>query len=197
MAEPLLVRFQIAIHLDPAIVAQAANAAPGNTLPCVPVEQEKDKTNWCWAAVTECVERSYDPAWNGQQCQIAALVYPNDGCCGPPAGEGHPCNNGAYLSDALGALNRFDDLVAPDFPTARFEVDERRLAPVHVSWLGAGGDGHYTVIHGYTTTSEGDAVVCADPKHGPQITPVVDMDDGLYVGDGQWDNLYFTFGSVP
>lgn len=117
---------------------------------------EQDQTNWCWAAVAQCVNEHFlaaDPPPPGlksrKQEDIAAIQYPDGECSGPGASNTEKCNKWAYLRCVLrsiGIPNDFDESF-PNFDALKEKIDKKHPVPVRIqikkNWY------HFVVIYGY------------------------------------------------
>jgi hypothetical protein len=195
--QSLLDRLRIVLVIDLAVVKKGIARAGRPPLPYVNVPSAR--SFWCWAAVAYGVSHSYDATSTWEQCEIAAEVYPDKSCCvPPPPGDVHSCNCAAFLSAALTTVGCYHDRAAALFGVATGEIDANKVLPIHISWPpddDGNVTGHYTVVHGYTTTADEDALVIADPLYNVHQVPLSAM-YGFYVANGTWDDSYLTDGQI-
>jgi hypothetical protein len=153
----------------------------------------QEESEWCWAAVSQSVARFFDPQSGLKQCDIAAQVTNQPGCCGnirecnaparltdalPVALAGKP--SGASLKQVVSRPLRFDEL--------QRELDAGRPVCIRIGWDGGGG--HFIVLTGYQVLSSGDQHVdVADPLY-PDCTVDYDELTNAYHGDGQWTHSF-------
>ena len=141
----------------------------------------QELSNWCWAAVTQAVERHLNTSVS--QTEVAtshiARSRPNETCvdCATAAQPLADCAADACLADcnaphSLGAVlserGRLDQALdggAPQFSTIVSQVrDELMPVPCRVEWKGGGA--HFICIAGYADGGGDDRFVQVyDPLH--------------------------------
>ena len=142
---------------------------------------------WCWAAVSEAVDRHYGGA-SWRQCTIAATVLGEDDCCSP---ERPPsCDRRQKLSAALSTVGRYDRMVmgALDPVALRAEIDAGRPVAAAIRWRSDGGF-HFVLCIGYDSASESILIEDSDRGRVMLDYPVL---LGAYALDGEWTHSYLT-----
>jgi hypothetical protein len=172
-----------ALAVLPVIGVHPAHHIPGFHVP------RQEQTNWCWAAVAAGVAAHYGAVW--QQCDIAGLEL-GQHCCTAGKNSG-VCNVPYFLDLALTRVGHFEtmkDTAVPLSPYVIAEISADRPLGVRVGWGGAGDDGHFLAIAGYSTIGE-QFVDVEDPWWSASTVPYAVL-RSAYQGDGSWTHTYWT-----
>ena len=170
----------------------------------VPLRKQQ-ASEWCWAAVSQAVDKFFDPASDLQQCKIVSNAF-HRACCGAgdtPVRES-ACNRPGYLHEVLGTLGLLAK-PSPDaglpaikgpvpFDQLRGEIDRGRPVCVLIKWRDGGGRGHFIMIEGYSiSASKTPYVFVRNPmsprssSHHPYHVIASQGPDGGYQdGQGVW-----------
>ena len=152
----------------------------------------QEETQWCWAAVTQAVERlssssfsqseiasrHIDPTGGGLVCVHPLIANPPQGALCHTCHAG--CSSPHSLGKILGERGRLagDPLAGPpsfDEIVAAISTDLRPL-PVRISW--PGDSGHFICVTGYSVDAAGvRRVTVVDPLHPNIGAAVADAQD--------------------
>jgi len=180
---------------DAAVLAELEPVAgPGwQLLPCNLTKQEK--TEWCWVAVAQAVDRAHKV--EETQCNLARALIPTT--CGTECSTDE-CNSPQPLANLLKVRQR---LVEPilgriKFDAIKAQIEDKALVCAR---LDRPPNGHFVVICGYSE-SGGQKIAIIDPSpdvaSGPQSHDYTqfliryDTEDG-----GKWDQTYLTKRPPP
>lgn len=162
------------------------------------IEHQK-QDQWCWAAVTISICKSYsDPAWQ-QQCdlvnQIFAPIRGGTDCC--QDGGSNSCNMSWSLSDALSTVGHLappvQGVVSFEDLNEEIEVNQRPVA-IRVMFADL-NTAHFIVLVGCEQTAEGGQwVKIADPSGTAGNITSIEYSALLdnYRPSALWDESYFT-----
>ncbi len=182
-------------------------SAPAPTEPRrlgVPLRKQQ-ASEWCWAAVSQAIDRFYDPESDLQQCRIVGGAL-HRACCGKgdAPGPDDACNRPGYLHlvlDGLGLLVKSDDdprsgaIQGPvSFDRLRREIDHGRPVCVLIKWRGGGGRGHFILIEGYSVSASRTPYVYvrnpmsprSSSRHPYDVIASQGSDGGYQDGQGVW-----------
>jgi hypothetical protein len=147
-------------------------------------------SEWCWAAVTAAVCKSYGDATPTRQCEVANLVLqlPTDNCteCNCQQDPSAICNQPRNLASALDAVhhdrgNPVDGVSTLAFEDVKSDIDSGRPIVVEVTLDDPAASGHAVAIYGY---SDDGIVSIADPMHPDDQISIRFAD---FVAGGQTD----------
>ncbi len=147
--------------------------------------QPQEMGLWCWAAVTESVERYFYPATPLTQCSVASDMW-GFSCCP----NQNACNRAASLERALRGYSLLNGPPAGRVPFSviRDQIRQNRPLCVRVGWLGGGG--HFLVISGFRVKSGERLVELSDPLYGWSRIPLETFSN-RYRDIGAWTHTYF------
>ena len=108
--------------------------------------EDQFNQNWCWAAVSVSVRRSYDATTPLTQCSTANMTLNRTDCCTIPTPD--TCNVPASLGNALSvtkSLGSSGPGVLP-FDMLGNDIAAQRCVCYRIAWLGGGA--HFVVVYG-------------------------------------------------
>ena len=151
--------------------------------------EEQTEDNWCWAATTKAVSDFYTPQSPVSQCEVATRVKATD-CCRNHSGS--PCNEYAFLSDALMKTLNFEDFKAGIITWKRIkdEISARKIVCAYIQWDNSSA-GHYVAIYGVAGIGERTKSVYVRDPMGEDL-PMTYARFKTYDGQGSWQGTYFT-----
>jgi len=180
------------VSLSPVVAERAAGGGGGGGSLGFVIEPQF-QTNWCWAAVSKSVSEFYDHASPWTQCSIANAALPRTDCCGQ--GAGAACNVPWYLQTALGVTDNLRQMLSHALDEAAIRTEIAASAPigVRVGWFGGGG--HFMVVDGCLTASDGTVYIdICDPIY-LNTRFALDAFAASYQGGGTWIHTYLTQAS--
>jgi hypothetical protein len=153
------------------------------------VMEEQTENNWCWAATTKAVSDFYTPGSPISQCDVAGRVKLTD-CCRNPSGS--PCNEYAFLSDALQKTMNFEDFKTGviTWSKIRDEISAGKIVCAYIRWDNSTA-GHYVAVYGVGGIGERTKWVYVRDPDG-EDKPMTYARFKTYEGQGRWLNTYFT-----
>ena len=146
----------------------------------------QEQHNWCWAAVGMSIDRYFSPDSTMKQCEVAERVV-GTGCCGNPEN----CNRAAGLEQALKAVKRLKAVLVGGiltFGEVRERIDTGLPVCARIGWPEE-GRGHFVVIFGYSTSSQGEWVHIADPFFLDSTIPYEQFVSS-YLDAGAWTDTF-------
>jgi hypothetical protein len=180
--------------IEPSAPAAAIEATAVEDIPNLPIEVEHQKFDqWCWAAVATSVSHYYDAGSTWTQCLVAAAEV-GASCCDDNLPDG--CNRWWYLERALARTGNFSFRSESAWPLDDVRKDLRAQRPVGVRIEWANFSGHFIVIRGVHTGSDGlDYLHVSDPIYGSISQPAEELRNGQYQQQAvRWTHTYQTRG---
>jgi len=184
--------FAMAIRTNtPFEIGSGPSSASSQNLNIPHVEQQK--TEWCWVACTKMVLTVFEQ--DVDQCKIASILFPSDGCC-QSLNDETTCNGGCDKEDILKVYNKFgvtatfiDDTVS--FPTIRRRIrDQKTPVQVCINWDEGGA--HVLVIFGWRVSGSKRYLRIHDSlNHG--FGEIRFSELGRYLGQGDWTMTWLDF----
>ncbi len=158
-------------------------------------EELQQLDNWCWAAVSVAVAKSYDDGSPATQAGVATTVCGRQ--CDPPT-HGGPCDLPQPLDRGLRAVGHYlDEFDSPaTFASVTAEVGQNPLCAMQ-SWTLLPGQNHFVVIFGAFSNGGVEYVEIMDPSSGIS-TLTYDVFRTNYSSlEGMWTRTYRTTSSMP
>jgi hypothetical protein len=154
---------------------------------CTVTKQEKSE--WCWASVTQAVDRFYRGGQRSQ-CDFARGLL-GTGSCGSNC-TSKTCNSAQPLEHALdlSRLLREPPVGLVDFTDIRREITAQAPVCVHIDRA----KGHFLVIVGFAESPNRLAILDPDRNTpgSPQSEGFESFRDFGYSLGGSWDDTYLT-----
>lgn len=153
-----------------------------NPLPFRSELQQQD--NWCWAAVTTCIDTYYRKVKQWTQCKLADLLHSQQNCCSQgsspncdrPANTGQALRNVGRLAWEIGFKAGLQDI--------QWEISHCRPVAVGIQWTD--GTGHAVSVYGYDNIGN---IYVADPDDASMYAVYPYR---IYPAGGTWQRTYFT-----
>ncbi len=151
--------------------------------------EEQTEHNWCWAATAKAVSDHYTPEPSISQCTVAGMVKGVD-CCRNSSGS--PCNEYAFLSEALKKTNNFEDFLNRImlWSEIKQQIEAGKIVCAYIEWDNSNA-GHYVALYGVGGIGRGTKMVYVrDPDGEDKLMTYTKFK--RYERQGRWLKTYKT-----
>jgi Papain-like cysteine protease AvrRpt2 len=159
--------------------------------------QKQEQDNWCWAAMTDSVNKFFDPTTSWTQCKLASAHFTGNNCC--INGASAACNQPYATRDALRDLGNLGSIQTKPagFQTIMNEINGNRPLACRMEWRGGGA--HVVAAYGFAQADYDGLfdqwVFVKDPGQGIGDSKYLyNKFKTEYQGIGQWAATYLTKG---